>query len=175
PLVNCSACGRQISTEAESCPQCGHPNRAAPPVSTGPRCYACSQTATTRCQSCGTLSCAEHVQSIYIVPWSICGFGPDGGNELRCESCRASAATSNMVGWVIGGIIVVAVIAFIIFMSAKSDSDWKKDRWPFRYENAERQVCCVSQQQPGKASETRPRTGHANERGGGALLSRVAE
>jgi hypothetical protein len=25
PLIDCPACGRQISTEAESCPQCGHP------------------------------------------------------------------------------------------------------------------------------------------------------
>ena len=27
PLVECPACGRQISVEAEACPQCGHPNR----------------------------------------------------------------------------------------------------------------------------------------------------
>lgn len=24
-LIDCSACGRRISAEAESCPQCGHP------------------------------------------------------------------------------------------------------------------------------------------------------
>jgi hypothetical protein len=27
PLIECPACGRQISVEAEACPQCGHPNR----------------------------------------------------------------------------------------------------------------------------------------------------
>jgi hypothetical protein len=27
PLIECPACGRQISAEAEPCPQCGHPNR----------------------------------------------------------------------------------------------------------------------------------------------------
>src|SRR5437867_2821594 len=26
-LIDCAACGRQISSEAISCPQCGHPNR----------------------------------------------------------------------------------------------------------------------------------------------------
>ena len=25
PLIKCSECGRAISTEAEACPQCGHP------------------------------------------------------------------------------------------------------------------------------------------------------
>src|SRR5262249_42796301 len=55
PLINCSACGREISTEAEACPQCGHPNRPPERAPAGPRCYACSATATTRCQSCGAL------------------------------------------------------------------------------------------------------------------------
>src|SRR5262245_26617017 len=30
PLIDCGACGRQISTEAIACPQCGHPNRPPP-------------------------------------------------------------------------------------------------------------------------------------------------
>src|SRR5262249_18006261 len=32
PLIDCGACGRQISTEAVACPQCGHPNRPSPPT-----------------------------------------------------------------------------------------------------------------------------------------------
>jgi type II secretory pathway component PulF len=31
PLIECPACGRQISVEAEACTQCGHPNRSAWP------------------------------------------------------------------------------------------------------------------------------------------------
>jgi hypothetical protein len=30
PLIECPACGRQISVEADACPQCGHPNRLKP-------------------------------------------------------------------------------------------------------------------------------------------------
>ena len=36
PLINCPACSREISTEAEACPQCGHPNRASTRVPAGP-------------------------------------------------------------------------------------------------------------------------------------------
>jgi hypothetical protein len=35
PLIECPACGRQISVEAEACPQCGHPNRLITPVRRG--------------------------------------------------------------------------------------------------------------------------------------------
>jgi predicted amidophosphoribosyltransferase len=28
PMMNCTACGRQISTAASSCPGCGHPVRS---------------------------------------------------------------------------------------------------------------------------------------------------
>lgn len=35
PLIECPACGRQISVEAEACPQCGHPNRLTPPPRRG--------------------------------------------------------------------------------------------------------------------------------------------
>jgi hypothetical protein len=35
PLIDCGACGRQISSEAISCPQCGHPNRSITPVPAG--------------------------------------------------------------------------------------------------------------------------------------------
>jgi len=35
PLFECPACGRQISVEAEACPQCGHPNRLTTPARHG--------------------------------------------------------------------------------------------------------------------------------------------
>ncbi len=124
PLVNCSACGRQISTEAESCPQCGHPNRAAsPPVPTELRCYACSAQATTRRQSCGALSCALHLQSIYV------SHGRGGAYELRCESCYSSAAAWQVFGWVMAGIAILIVL--IVFFWMKSAFDKEQNHWPF--------------------------------------------
>ena len=110
-LIACPACGHQISTEAAACPNCGHPNRAAapapappPPVPTGPQCYACLAPATTRCQSCGALSCAVHLESIYVQ------HGHGGAYELRCQSCYESAETWKVVGWVIAGVVVIFVL-----------------------------------------------------------------
>ena len=105
-LINCPACGRQISVEAEACPQCGHPNRAAAP--TGPPCYACSAQATTRCQSCGALSCAQHLQSIYVT------HGRGGAYELRCQSCYSSAQAWRIFGWVVGGILLIIVLGLVL-------------------------------------------------------------
>lgn len=104
PLISCPACGHMISTEAEACPQCGHPNRPLR-AAVGPKCYACSAAATTRCQKCGALSCAEHLENIYV------SHGRGGAYELRCKSCYASADTWNKIGCVI-----VAGILFIVFL-----------------------------------------------------------
>lgn len=111
PLISCPECGRQISTEAEACPQCGHPNRAPQPQKCyGPSCYACSNAATTRCQSCGALSCVQHLQSIYV------SHGRGGAYELRCESCYASAAAWRVVSWVIGAVILLIAAAVMLGM-----------------------------------------------------------
>src|SRR5262245_37907491 len=96
PLISCPECGRQISTEAEACPQCGHPNRAATPVPAGPKCYACAAAATTRCQRCGVPSCALHLQSIYV------SHGSGGGYELRCNACYSWAMGFKVFGCIIG-------------------------------------------------------------------------
>jgi hypothetical protein len=109
PLIECPACGRRISAEAEACPQCGHPNRPTAPSPAGPKCYACAALATTRCQSCGALSCARHLQSIYVY------HGHGGAYELRCESCYSSAETWKVVAWVFAGIVLV--IMLVIFAS----------------------------------------------------------
>ena len=107
-LVPCPECGREISTAAEACPHCGYPIRPSTRAPAGPKCYACSATATTRCQSCGTLSCAQHLQSIYVP------HGRGGAYELRCESCYASAVTWKVVGWVIMGVILLVVFSFFV-------------------------------------------------------------
>lgn len=94
PLIDCPECSRQISTAAESCPQCGHPMRGR--QSAGPPCYACSATATTRCQSCGMLSCAQHLQNISY--------------ELRCGSCYSNAIDSKVIGFVFGAVVLIGVL-----------------------------------------------------------------
>jgi hypothetical protein len=106
-LVKCLACGRQISSAAEACPQCGHPNKTAGPASVGPRCYACPAQATTLCQSCGEMSCVIHLQSVYIHH----GADHGGGYELRCEPCRSSYKTWSIVAG------VIAVFVFILLAS----------------------------------------------------------
>ncbi len=114
-LIPCPACERQISVEAEACPQCGHPNRRATrspaPTrpSSGPTCYACRTPATTRCQACGKLSCAVHVNSIFVP------HGKGGANELRCSECYSSAQTWKVIGWVVG--VVILIIFAVIFLT----------------------------------------------------------
>jgi hypothetical protein len=116
PLIDCPACGRQISTEAEACPQCGHPNRAPKRQPDGPPCYACSREATTRCQSCNAFSCAQHVQSIYVQ------HGRDGGAyELRCQSCYSSAMTWKVFGFVLFGIAVIIMLIILSQMGFWTD------------------------------------------------------
>ena len=102
PLIPCPECGRQISTQAEACPQCGHPNR--PPAPAGPKCYACSAAATTRCQACGTLSCAVHLESIYV------SHGRGGAYELRCESCHSSALVWKIFGFILAAIVIMVIL-----------------------------------------------------------------
>lgn len=104
PLINCSACGNKISVEAEACPQCGHPNRLVARDPTEPKCYACSATATTRCQSCGTFSCARHLQSIFV------SRNRGGGYELRCESCYSYA----QIWQVIGAVLIVVILLIVV-------------------------------------------------------------
>lgn len=111
PLIPCAVCRRDISTEAEACPQCGHPNRvASAKTSGGPTCYACSLGATTRCQSCGAFSCAAHLDSIYV------SHGKGGAYELRCQSCYSSAEAWKVFGYVIGGIVLIVAIVFFVQM-----------------------------------------------------------
>ena len=107
-LTTCPACGRVISSEAEACPQCGRPNRRATPSSMGPKCYACSSLATTRCQSCGALSCARHLQSIYV------RHGRGGAYELRSESCYSFAGAWRVVSLII---VAIALIGGLIMWS----------------------------------------------------------
>jgi hypothetical protein len=109
PLTNCPECGHQVSTAAEACPQCGHPMRSAAPAPAGPKCYSCSAAATTRCQSCGALSCVQHLQSIYV------SHGRGGAYELRCASCYSSA----MVWKVVGGVFFVIVLIVVLSLMAR--------------------------------------------------------
>ena len=108
PLTNCPECGRQVSTAAEACPQCGHPMRPASQAPTGPKCYSCSAPATTRCQSCGALSCAQHLQSIYVY------HGWSGAYELRCDSCQSDAMAGKVFMWIIAAIVNIIVVIVVL-------------------------------------------------------------
>jgi hypothetical protein len=61
-LIGCPACGRQISSEADACPQCGHPNRKTPPAATGlpSQCRSCGEPGVGACKACGRFYCARH-------------------------------------------------------------------------------------------------------------------
>jgi hypothetical protein len=109
-LIPCPECGREISTNAEACPHCGNPMRAASHTAAGPKCYACSATATTRCQRCGEMSCVQHVQSIFVP------HGNSGSYELRCPRCYESAQFWRAFRWVIVGIFLF--ILLMVVMSA---------------------------------------------------------
>ena len=78
--------------------------RPASQAPTGPKCYSCSAPATTRCQSCGALSCAQHLESIYVI------HGEGGAYELRCESCHSSAMSAKVFAWILGGIALIVIL-----------------------------------------------------------------
>lgn len=109
-LIHCPECDRQVSTQAAACPGCGHPIADTAPVPpsepAGPGCYSCTAAATTRCQRCGTLSCAEHLQSIYV------SRGKGGSYELRCESCYSMA----WMWRIVSGVLFVIVLIFILII-----------------------------------------------------------
>ena len=123
-LINCKACSRQISSEAEFCPQCGHPNRKSSPPE-GPPCYACSTTATTRCQSCGKPSCVHHLQSIFV------RHGNAGAYELRCESCYSSAQAYHALQWILVLIALIIFAVFIFGFALPQINKAKQDRMKF--------------------------------------------
>ena len=96
PLICCTACGREISTEAAACPQCGHPNQPAS-LATTP-CKSCSQPASGACRKCGGFYCAKHggvksygplCSACYVC--KICGQLPIGA----CAKCGGFYCTSH--------------------------------------------------------------------------------
>jgi len=101
-LINCSVCAKEISIEAEACPQCGHPNR---PKSAELQCYSCSAAATTKCQCCNTLSCPAHLDSVFVE------HGEGGAYELRCADCYKSAYNWKIISWVFG---IILLIVFLV-------------------------------------------------------------
>ena len=106
PLIQCSACGRQISTEADTCPQCGHPNRAAPRAA-GQPCYSCSAAATTR-SSKRVQAGRTPSRSIFV------SHGRGGAYELRCDSCYSSAVTWKVVGWIFFAVVAIIILTMFV-------------------------------------------------------------
>jgi hypothetical protein len=125
PLIRCSACGHQISAEAESCPECGQPNRAAPRAPAGPTCYACSVPATSRCPKCGVFSCAQHLHTVtvYHAASTEHGLVSSGeSHELRCEGCRSAEAAAAQKAekainrYFAGVLITTMVVSFLVVL-----------------------------------------------------------
>jgi hypothetical protein len=103
-LVSCPICSRDISSAAVSCPQCGHP--MSPAIPTGPTCYKCQSLATTRCQSCGAVSCIQHLRSVH--------FWGEARHELRCESCQESAMARKVALVILQVLIVILALFFFL-------------------------------------------------------------
>lgn len=106
-LISCPECGGQLSSAAEACPHCGYPIRETVAESPEPSCYACSVTATTRCQKCGKFSCATHLEPIFV------HYGKGGSSELRCQSCFKQAKEENRT---LGNIVVVSLALLAVFL-----------------------------------------------------------
>ena len=71
-------------------------------------CYACSATATLKCQGCGVLGCVQHVQGTLVAP--------DGLTAIRllCRSCCSSATKKRVVGYIVGGIALTLLLFGLI-------------------------------------------------------------
>ena len=105
PLISCPACGRQVSTEAAACPQCGHPNRHPPPAATRSpaQCRSCGEPAVGACKACGRFYCARH--------GGVAGFGLAAPICAVCYDanrpqvgCRAVLAAVLGIGCLIGAV-----------------------------------------------------------------------
>ena len=104
PLIGCPACGRQISTEAEACPQCGHPNNLVAEGTPRRKCYACAAEATLKCQKCGRRGCMDHIVGQTV------GFGQYALNAMLCKDCGSRANTYNWVALVLIAIVLLWVL-----------------------------------------------------------------
>jgi hypothetical protein len=110
-LLPCPECAQNVSTEALACPHCGYPIKAGVALSVAVpeiRCSICPRPATTRCQKCDSLSCAEHVFSTTIgnVDWS--------QKVFYCANCRRARGNAQAIVVVIGCLVVILVPTLIL-------------------------------------------------------------
>jgi hypothetical protein len=127
-LIACTECRREISSSAEACPHCGYPLKKAD-VS-GPKCYHCSEPATTLCQGgCGRMSCVKHLKHIVVANLKF------AVNELRCEECYAKAVENNELTNGCGCIIVSLLVCAMGFFAWKiwaTEQEGRRDQEIFR-------------------------------------------
>ena len=97
-LIDCPECGHQVSTKAPACPHCGVPMGSSSEAPAGPRCYACSAAATTRCMRCEALSCAEHLRISH-----------SGPGLMVCKRCR-----DDLFNWMMLVLFVFLPIVLIV-------------------------------------------------------------
>jgi hypothetical protein len=131
PLIHCTECGQQISTEAEACPQCGHPNRRTPPAAPrlATQCKTCAQPAVGSCKACGGFYCASHGGlASFGLNAPICSACYDAnrpqvgcravfaiGLGIFCLILGGALASSSSAG---GGGVLLALLGLLIFLGA---------------------------------------------------------
>ena len=144
PLVPCPECGRQISTAAEACPQCGHPQAlqesredsadanpfafnqkgAKPrvkPQGSDPFAFiqGTPQPAAVQCYCCGSLAttkCVNCGQLSCAVHLQPITItrGDDRSRELRCTTCYEQAKKIQKIGCIIAAVIGVIMLFMIV-------------------------------------------------------------
>lgn len=125
PLVQCPACERQVSTEAHSCPNCGHPSpgRSAHPAPS-PQVLDATIRSVARCFDCGCDIPEGHVRRRRVADVRETKVQPKLMRtkvELTtrhsvvdlCPSCDGKRQEWVAVGVVVGLIAAVALIAFL--------------------------------------------------------------
>ncbi|MFN5298303.1 MAG: zinc ribbon domain-containing protein [Planctomycetaceae bacterium] len=107
-LIDCPECGHQVSTKAPACPHCGVPMGSSSEAPAGPRCYACSAAATTRCMRCEALSCAEHLR-----------LSRSGPGLMVCKRCQDDLQVA-MLFLLLAFLPIVVIVVLILSKSLAS-------------------------------------------------------
>jgi hypothetical protein len=106
-LIDCVVCGRQFSSEAEACPQCGHPNRVRTRVPRLSGCSRCGSPAVGACTRCGRFYCPQHGGKRRF--W-------DGSGQGCCEKCIRQWARNYGFGLVftVIGVLIILLLAGVL-------------------------------------------------------------
>jgi RNA polymerase subunit RPABC4/transcription elongation factor Spt4 len=133
PLINCTECGKQVSTHAKACPNCGHPvaeMQASLPVA-NIKCPYCRKDVASNLEICpychmriGSLN-ASGVSSLLIICGILCSiyfwfFYETSVSTGFGDVNNIGLMQNRQLGLIVGiGVVIIGVIMFAI--SKKSD------------------------------------------------------